>query len=45
MLQKLPVNNFELIKNTFQFYEDSIKSYNIESEGYFLKVNVNVLKK
>ena len=28
MLQKLPVNNFEWIKDTSQFNEDFIKNYN-----------------
>ena len=28
MLQKLSVNNFEWIKNTYQFNEDFIKNYN-----------------
>ena len=28
MLLKLPVNHFELTKNTFQFNEDFIKNYN-----------------
>ena len=28
MLQKLPVNKFEWIEDTFQFNEDFIKSYN-----------------
>ena len=28
MLQKLPVNNFEWIKNTSQFNENFIKNYN-----------------
>ena len=46
MSQKLPVNNFEWIKNTSQFNEDSIKSYNEESdEGYFLEVFVQYLEK
>ena len=31
MLQKLPVNNFEWVKDTFQFIEDFIKNYNEES--------------
>ena len=31
MLQKLPVNNFEWIKDTFQFNEDFIKNCNEES--------------
>ena len=32
MLQKLPVNNFEWIKDNFQFNEDFIKNYNEESD-------------
>ena len=37
MSQKLPVNNFEWIKDTSQFNEDFIKNYNEESyEGYFV---------
>ena len=41
MSQKLPVNDFEWIKDTSQFNEDFIKSYNEESnKGYFLEVNV-----
>ena len=39
MYQKLPVNNFEWIKDTYQFNEDFIKNYNEEShEGYFLEI-------
>ena len=39
--QKLPINKFEWIEETFQFNEDFIKNYNEESdEGYFLEVNV-----
>ena len=46
MLQKLPVNNFEWIKDTSQFNEDFIKNYHEESdEGYFLEVDVQYLKK
>ena len=46
MLQKLPVNNFEWIKDTSQFNEDFIKNYNEESdEGYFLEVDVQYLEK
>ena len=46
MLQKLPVNNFECIKNTSQFKEDFIKNYNEESdEGYFLEAHVQYLEK
>ena len=45
MLQKLPVNNFEWIKDTSQFNEDFIKNYNEESdEGYFLEVDIQYLK-
>ena len=44
--QKLPVNNFEWIKDTSQFNEDFIKNYNEESdEGYFLEVDVQHPKK
>ena len=32
MLQKLPINNFEWIKNTSLFIEDVIKNYNEESD-------------
>ena len=46
MLQKLPVNIFEWIKDTFQFNEDFIKSYIEETdEGYFLEVDVQYPKK
>ena len=46
MSQKLPVNNFEWIKDTSQFNEDFIKNYNEESdEGYFLEVDVQYPKK
>ena len=45
MLQKLPVNNFEWIKDTSQFNEDIIKNYNEESdEEYFLQVNAQNLE-
>ena len=41
MSQKLPVNNFDWIKDTSQLNEDFIKKYNKESDaGYFLKVEV-----
>ena len=43
MLQKLPVNNIEWIKDTSQFNEDFIKKYNEES-GIFLKLKFNILK-
>ena len=46
MLQKLPVNNFEWIKDTSQFNEDFIKNYNEESrEKYFFETDVQYLKK
>ena len=46
MLQKLPVNNFEWIKDTSQFKEDFIKNYNGERDKrYFLEVNVQSLEK
>ena len=32
MSQKLPENNFEWIKDTYQFNEDFIKRYNDESD-------------
>ena len=46
MPQKLPVNNFEWIRDTSQFIEDFIKNYNEKrDEGYFLKVDVQYLEK
>ena len=46
MLQKLPVNNFEWIEDTFEFNERFIKNYNEESdEGYFLEVNIQYPEK
>ena len=46
MLQKLPVNNFEWIKDNSQFIEDFMKNYNEESdEGYFLEIDVQCLEK
>ena len=46
MLQKLPVNNFEWIKDTSQFIEDFIKNFNEENdEGYFLEVDAQYLEK
>ena len=46
VLQKLPVNNFQWIKDTFQFNENSIKNYNEEiDEGYFLEDDVEHLEK
>ena len=54
MWQKLPVNNFEWIKDSSQFNEDVIKNYNEErDEGYvqyiqylnmFNKLMFNILK-
>ena len=41
MSQKLPVNNFEWIKDTSQFNEDFVKNYNEGSdEGYFFENDV-----
>ena len=41
-----PATNFECIKNSPQFNEDFLKSYNEESdEGYFLEVDVQYLDK
>ena len=46
MSQKVPVNNFEWIKDTSQFNEDFIKNYNEESdERYFVKVDVQYIEK
>ena len=46
MSQKLPVNNFGLIKNTSQFNEEFMKTYNEKSdEGYFLEADVQYLEK
>ena len=46
MSQKLPVNNFEWIKDYSQFNKDFVKSYNEESdEGYFFKVDVQYFEK
>ena len=45
MSQKLPVNNFEWIKDTSQFNEDFMKNHNEESdEGYFLEVDYQYLE-
>ena len=45
MSQKLPVSNFDWIKDTSQFNEDFIKNYNEESdEGYFVEIDVQCLK-
>ena len=41
MPQKLPVNNFEWIKDTSQSLKDFIKNYNEESDDtYFLQFDV-----
>ena len=46
MLQKPPVNNFDWVKNTFQFNEDFIKNYNEENDGrHFLEVDVQYPEK
>ena len=46
MSQTFPVNNFEWIKDTFEFNEDFIKNYNEENdEGYFVEVDVQYLEK
>ena len=46
MLQKLPVNKYEWIEETFQFNEDFIKNYKEESdERHFLKVDVQYPEK
>ena len=45
MSQKLPVNNFESIKDTSQFDESFIKSYNEQSaKGYFLEVDAQFVE-
>ena len=45
MSHKLPVNDLEWTKDTSQFNEDFIKTYNEESdEGYFVEVHVQCLK-
>ena len=46
MLQNLPVNNFEWIKDTSQLNKYFIKKYNKESHGgYFLEVDIQCLEK
>ena len=46
MSQRLPVNNFEWIKDTSRFNENFIKNCNEENdEGYFLKIDVQYLEK
>ena len=45
MSQKLPVNNFEWIKDSSQFNENFIKSYNEERvEECFFEIIFNILK-
>ena len=41
MLQKVPINNFQWIKDTSQFNEDFIKNYN---DTTFLELMFNILK-
>ena len=46
MSQKLPVNNFEWIKDTCQLNEDFIRAYNEKGdERYFIKVDVQYTEK
>ena len=46
MLQKLPVNNFQGIKDTSQSNEDFIKYYNkLSDEGCFFEVDIHYLDK
>ena len=46
MSQKLPVYNFEWIKDTSQFNEDFIKHYNeVSDEGYFFEVDAQYPEK
>ena len=46
MSQKLPVNNFQWMKDICQFNEDFIKNYNEKNdEGYFLEFDVQYLQK
>ena len=46
MSQKFPVNNFEWIRDTSQFNEVFIKSYNEESdEGYFFEIEIQYPEK
>ena len=45
MLQKLPLNKFERIKDTCQFNEDFIKNNNEESDKFiFSKLIFKILK-
>ena len=46
MSQKLPLNGFEWVENTFQFNEDFIKSCNEErDERYYFEGNVQYSEK
>ena len=46
MSQKLPINDFKRVKETFQFNEDFIKIYNEDSDiEYFIEANVQYLEK
>ena len=46
MSQRLPVNNFEWVKNTSWFNEDFIRNYNEESyKEYFLEADVQYIEK
>ena len=46
MSQKLSVNNFESIKDTFQLKEDFVKIHNeVSDEGYFLELDVQYPEK
>ena len=46
MSQKLPVNNFQWMKDICQFNEDFIKNYNEKNdEGYFLEFDAQYLEK
>ena len=46
MSQKFPVNSFEWIKDTSQFYENFTNNCNEENdEGYFLEVDFLYLEK
>ena len=46
MPQKLPVNNFEWVEDTFRFNEDFMKNYNEESDKrYFLEADLQCFEK
>ena len=44
MSQKLPVNKFDWIKDTSQFNDDFIKSYNEGSDEGYVELMFNILK-